>query len=165
MTGIAMTRIDGRHVLAGLAVFFAVMLIANAVFVYFAVTTFGGVDTEDAYRKGLAYNTTLSQASAQAELGWKTELAYDAGPGQLALTIADAAGQPVNSLDISGRLVHPANGALDIALDRFEQRGDGHYVLALDPGLKGAWIADLAIESSRETPFRMRQRLWLPPKS
>lgn len=165
MSEIAMRRIDGRHVLAGLMTFFGVMLMANAIFVYYAVTTFGGLDTEDAYRKGLAYNATLEEASGQADLGWKTGLAYDADRGVLALTVADAADQPVNGLTVSGRLLHPASRALDVALDRFEQRGEGQYLITLDSGIQGAWIADLVLQSSREAPYRMRQRLWLPPKS
>ena len=165
MSEIAMRRIDGRHVLAGLVVFFAVMLLANAVFVYYAVTTFGGVDTEDAYRKGVAYNTTLDDAATQTGLGWKTSLAYDGDRGSLALTITDAAGLPVSGLDITGRLLHPATTTRDFVLERFEDHGDGRYQRALDPNVNGAWIADLVVQSGQQTPIRMRQRLWLPPKS
>lgn len=165
MSEITMRRIDGRHVLAGLAVFFAVMLLANAVFVYFAVTTFGGVDTEDAYRKGIAYNRALEDAATQTGLGWKISLAYDGDRGSLTLTVADAAGLPVSGLDITGRLLHPATTARDVTLERFEDHGNGRYLRALDPTVKGAWIGDLVVQSDQEPPIRMRQRLWLPPKS
>ena len=165
MSEIAMRRIDGRHVFAGLVAFFAVMLLANAVFVYFAVTTFGGVDTEDAYRKGIAYNSTLDDAATQTGLGWTTQLAYDGDRDALVLTIADASGRAVSGLEITGRLLHPATTTRDVALERFEDHGDGRYLFALDPTVKGAWIADLAVQSGQATPIRMRQRLWLPPKS
>ena len=52
--------IQGRHVLAGLAGFFGLMLLANAVFVYFAVATFSGGDTSKPYQKGLHYNQTIA---------------------------------------------------------------------------------------------------------
>lgn len=165
MSEMAMTRIEGRHVLAGLLAFFGVMLVANAIFVYFALSTFGGLDTEDAYRKGLAYNATIEEASAQANLGWQANLAYDANLDVLTVTIADKAGRPVSGLDITGRLLHPATTARDVELQRFQDHGGGRYVLARDPTVEGGWIADLVVQSSTEPPFRMRQRLWLPPKS
>ena len=165
MSEMAMARIDGRHVLAGLIGFFAVMLVANAIFVYCALSTFGGLDTEDAYRKGLAYNATLAEASAQASRGWRADIAFDAGQGALVVMIADKSGQPVTGLGVAGKLMHPATTARDVTLDQFEDRGGGRYAIAVDPAIHGAWIADLVFSSSREMPFHMRQRLWLPPKS
>ena len=46
--------IEGRHVLIGLVAFFGVMLVANGIFVYYALETFAGGDTSDPYRKGSA---------------------------------------------------------------------------------------------------------------
>ena len=42
--------------------------------IYKALTTFGGVETPDAYRKGLAYNQRIAAEEAQAGLGWHDEL-------------------------------------------------------------------------------------------
>ena len=75
--------LTGRHVLIALVAFFGVMLIANGIFVYFAVATFSGGDTSNAYRKGLDYNETLAAAERQAERGWHSEIAYDAKEGKL----------------------------------------------------------------------------------
>jgi nitrogen fixation protein FixH len=161
----AVSKIDGRHVLAGLAAFFGVMLLANAIFVYYALSTFGGVDTEDAYRRGVAYNATLEAASAQSGLGWRAILAYDEARRSLDVRIADGAGQPVTGLALSGRLLHPATNRLDQILDRFEERAGGLYVRTLEPEARGAWIADLSAQSSGRAPFRIRERLWLQPRS
>ena len=75
--------LKGRHVLMALIAFFGIMLIANGIFVYFAVATFSGGDTSNAYRKGLNYNETLAAAERQAARGWQTQLAYDDTAGRL----------------------------------------------------------------------------------
>ncbi|MEZ5925840.1 MAG: FixH family protein [Hyphomicrobiaceae bacterium] len=165
MSAEATARIDGRHVLAALLAFFAIMLIANSIFVYFAITTFGGIDTEDAYRKGLAYNATLAEAESQSGLGWRTALSYDETGRAIQVRIADSQDAPVVGLRLSGRLLHPASSRLDQAIDRFEERAGGLYVLPAEPSSRGAWIVELVAQSSTSAPFRMRHRLWLPPKS
>jgi nitrogen fixation protein FixH len=81
--------IQGRHVLMGLVAFFGVMLLANAIFVYFAVATFSGGDTSDPYRKGLNYNAALEEAKRQAEQGWRTDVQYDDKTGRLLLSFLD----------------------------------------------------------------------------
>ena len=64
---------QGRHVLIGLVAFFGVMLLANGIFLYYALETFPGGDTSDPYRKGMHYNDTIAAAARQAEQGWRTE--------------------------------------------------------------------------------------------
>ena len=57
----------------------------NGVFTYFALESFGGLETEQAYLKGLDYNRTLEAAAAQRERGWQVELEQEpgsAGAGQ-----------------------------------------------------------------------------------
>ena len=73
--------IEGRHVLMGLIAFFGVMLLANGIFVYFAVATFSGGDTSNAYRKGLNYNDTLAAAELQTRLAGAESVLefYDCG--------------------------------------------------------------------------------------
>lgn len=159
------TNIDGRHVLAGLVAFFAVMLLANAIFIYYALTTFGGIDTEDAYRKGLAYNATLETAGRQAALGWETSLAYDEGTSVLSLKVAGKDGAAVTGLTVTGRLIRPATSRFDRRLGVFEEHAGGLYVLQIDALVRGAWIADLSAQSSTRPPFYVRERLWLPPRS
>ena len=79
--------IQGRHVLVLLLGFFAVVASANAVMIYGALSTFGGLDTPDAYRKGLAYNQRIDAAAAQAQLGWQESLELNGTPSRLALTL------------------------------------------------------------------------------
>ena len=52
---------------------FAAFLLANGIMIYFAVASWTGVGTENAYERGLAYNQTLDAVRAQEALGWQVE--------------------------------------------------------------------------------------------
>ena len=82
----------GRHVLLGLVAFFGLIFLVNGIFIYYALTTFGGGDTSDPYRKGLNYNETVAEAARDAELGWQAQLTYGTASGRLMLSLTDRNG-------------------------------------------------------------------------
>ena len=88
--------VRGRHVLLGLVAFFGLIFLVNGVFIYYALSTFGGGDTSDPYRKGLHYNDTLAEAAREAEQGWDAKLIYGAS-GRLALTLTRNRRGPLGS--------------------------------------------------------------------
>ena len=78
-------EITGRTVLLSLVAFFGVVFAVNGVFFWFASDSWTGLSTEDAYRKGIAFNDQLARADAQKRLGWTAETDYaSAGPGAAA---------------------------------------------------------------------------------
>ncbi len=68
-------RVTGRMVLLTFIGFFVVVASVNAVMVTSAVRTFSGVETENAYKAGLAFNESIAAAGAQDALGWRVEIA------------------------------------------------------------------------------------------
>jgi nitrogen fixation protein FixH len=157
--------IEGRHVLLGLIAFFGIMILANAIFLYFAVSTFSGGDASNAYRNGLHYNTTLEAAKRQKERGWRTELAYDDGARRLTLKVMDQAAAPVTGLHVGANLARPATDREDRRVV-LKESGEGIYVAALDLA-PGAWI--IAIVSrregeSRDSAYLLKQRLVVAEK-
>jgi nitrogen fixation protein FixH len=52
-------KITGRKVLVAMVSFFAVVTAVDGIMIYQAISTFGGLETKDAYRKGLSYNQVL----------------------------------------------------------------------------------------------------------
>jgi nitrogen fixation protein FixH len=160
MTARPAQAIEGRHVLLGLIVFFGVMLLVNAVFLYFAVSTFSGGDTSNPYQKGLHYDETLEAARRQAERGWRTELAYDNRTGRLKLRVLDRAASPVTGLHVGAKLERPATDREDRRVT-LEEAGEGVYAAIIDLA-PGAWV--IAIDSRREgedrdSAYRLKQRL------
>jgi nitrogen fixation protein FixH len=153
--------LKGRHVLMALIGFFGVMLIANGIFVYFALATFSGGDT-DPYRKGLHYGETLKEAERQAERGWRTEVHYDDKKGRLVLSLLDKTAAPVTGLHVGATLSRPATDKEDRSVDLAEV-SQGVYAadVQLAPGL---WV--ISVDSNRggearEPLYRLKQRLFV----
>jgi nitrogen fixation protein FixH len=152
--------IGGRHVLLALIAFFGVMILANAIFLYFAVATFSGGDASNAYSKGLHYNETLVAAKLQGKRGWRSDLAYDDKTGRLTLKVLDRAAAPINGLQVVADLERPATDKEDRKVV-LKELGEGVYAATVDLA-PGAWV--IAIDSSGrgeggDNVYRLKQRL------
>lgn len=165
MTGTAWfaNEIRGRHVLFGLIVFFGMIFLANGIFLYYAVTTFGGGDKSNPYRSGLRYNETLAEAARDAERGWKGELAYDVKTGGLALSLRNKSGDPVRGLHLVANVGRPVTDRQDLPAAFSEIDGGLYFAkVALAPG---QWVVQLqSNELSREgdPTYRLKQRVIVP---
>ncbi|HKN09769.1 MAG TPA: FixH family protein, partial [Pseudomonadota bacterium] len=58
-------ELTGRTVLICLVLFFALVAGVNAVMIKAAVTTFGGVESENSYQAGLAFAQQIAAARSQ----------------------------------------------------------------------------------------------------
>lgn len=159
-------RLTGRHVFLVALGFFLLVLAANTVLITLAVTTFGGIETPDAYRKGLAYNARILAAEKQAGLGWRDSVAFAPGTGRIVFRLEGAGGKPVAGLSVSARVSRPATGRFDRELPLIE-RAPGRYeseAVRLDPG---SWIITAAAARPEaeggESVYETRRRLWLAP--
>jgi nitrogen fixation protein FixH len=135
----------------------------NGIFLYYALTTFGGGDTSDPYRKGLNYNQTVAEAARDAELGWQAQLTYRAASGRLLLSLTDMGGQAVSGLHLNGTIGRPATDREDLSAN-FNEAKSGAYaaMVRLAPG---QWIVQLhSDELSRagDPVFRLKQRVFVP---
>ena len=75
---------------------FGVVIAANVALILFSLGSWTGLETTDAYRKGLAYNDVLAAAEAQAARGW--DHAIDYGDGRLDVRLTDADGRELEGL-------------------------------------------------------------------
>jgi nitrogen fixation protein FixH len=148
-------------VLICLVAFFAVIAGVNAIMIRAAVSTFGGVETGNAYQAGLAFAREIAAADAQDTLHWdvRAKVSTAAGATNLEVTAIDAIGRPLTGLTATARLMHPA-----------DKRADHVVVLAEDvPGVftgrtdavAGQWA--LVIELTRDGAriFRSSNRIFL----
>jgi len=112
------------------ALFFGLMFLVvavNGTMIFFAQSTFSGLDTDKAYLEGLAYNQTLKEAAASAALGWTAKTTVT--PNHLAVTITAKNGQPVQGLQPAAHLVRPVSTALD---QRLTLRAEGAGIYGAD---------------------------------
>lgn len=122
-----------------------VVVLVNAVMIALAVGTFPGLSTEDAYRKGLAYNRTLAAAREQDGPGWRAEVTYagaalTAHPGELRVRLTGRDGAGLPGLAVRALLIRPVHGGTDVAV-RLDDRGDGVYGAAVALPAAGQWDA------------------------
>ncbi len=147
-----------------------VVVVVNAVMITLAIGTFPGLDTEDAYRKGIAYNQTLAAAEAQAERGWQASLSVKPASGtatqmaaiaplsaEIDAGFVDRAGQPLGGLEVRAYLVRPTHDGGNDLVALLEERGGGRYVATVAVPLPGQWDVRLHARRGDET-FQLSRR-------
>ncbi|MHA1108310.1 MAG: FixH family protein [Alphaproteobacteria bacterium] len=120
---------------------FGVVILVNGVMVYFAVTSFTGLQTEGHYQRGLEYNEVLAGARAQDALGWVVGINFDQtgdGVGRLSVQATDKAGDPLNDAGVTVRLVRPVQAGYDMDLT-LAAAGNGLYAADVELPLRGQW--------------------------
>ncbi len=156
-------RITGWHVLGALCAFFAVIITVNAIFLSYALDTFSGIETRDAYRQGLAYNERISADRAAAHRGWSGTVGLsDAGTPHVVLRRLD--GEPLTGMVVTGKIGRPSTDRFDRPVT-FTERSSGVYE-AVDVTLApGNWIVTAAVQNpvvnTEDALLRIKERLWV----
>ena len=144
--------------------FFAVVLAANVILVVFAMATWSGLETDDAYRKGLRYNEQIAAVERQKALGWRADLAFAATggrAGRLTLSLADRRGTPLDRAEVSAKLVRPTHSGYDFAL-ALEGQGGGRYAAEVGFPLAGQWEARVTATRGADR-YRLVRRISVAP--
>ncbi|MDA7948750.1 MAG: FixH family protein [Hyphomicrobiaceae bacterium] len=155
-------QVTGRHVLYGLLCFFGVMLIANSIFLYYAIGTFNGFETKDAYKRGLNYNVRIAADAAQNARGWKAVAEHNGSTGEFVLQVRDRSGSKLAGLTISGELRRPVTDRHD-RLISFRETAPAHYAAPAKLAA-GQWVLMVEVRepgSHGEPAFRFKKRMWI----
>ncbi|HSV28613.1 MAG TPA: FixH family protein [Candidatus Omnitrophota bacterium] len=144
---------------------FLVVIGVNGALAYFATSTFTGLETEGAYEKGLAYNTNLAMAKAQAELGWTVDttvspVAGEVPRAEIVITYKDRDGRPVDGLDVRAQLLRPTVKGHDHGVV-LEPKGKGTYSLIHALPFKGVWDMDVAA-IGKDVSYQHAKRFVIP---
>jgi len=155
-------ELTGRTVLLCLLAFFAVVGGVNAVMVVAAVSTFGGVETKNAYQAGLAFAKEEEAAQAQDSRHWLVRASLRHQPnGETAVELIahDNSDRPLGGLEASVSFTHPTDSRLDHVV-AMRGAGSGRYEGTSNPE-PGQW--DLVIELFRDRArvFRSKERISL----
>lgn len=156
-------ELKGRTVLIALIAFFAVVGGVNAVLVYAATSTFGGVEVASSYKAGLKFQDELAAVRAQDALHWQVDAKLDRradGVAEVTVSLRQANGSPVTAVDVAARLAHPADARRDHALD-MRAAGAGLFKGVSEAELTAQW--DLVLDVTREgrNLFRSKSRVGL----
>jgi nitrogen fixation protein FixH len=142
---------------------FLVVLAVNLVMMRSAIVTFSGVETEQAYQKGIEYNRVLDAAAAQKKLGW-TVTADIHADGATAVVIdvsfRDRDDRPIDGLTVDAGFIRPTASGHD-SHQALAAVGNGRYQAAVSLPLAGQW--DLRLEARRgEQTYQLSKRIRVP---
>jgi nitrogen fixation protein FixH len=142
--------------------FFGVIVAVDGFMIYRAVSTFGGLETQDAYKKGLAYNQRISRDADQARAGWQDTVEIGGAQQRLRIALRDHAGAPIAGKRLAAKVGRPATDRFDMTLDLAETAA-GVYEAALPVVAEGSWIVDLSAYDgvAQEPVYEARRRVWI----
>jgi len=143
--------------------FFAVVLAANGMLVYFAAASWTGLETKEYYIRGLAYNRTLEDVARQRELGWKGAVALRPaarGGQELALDLKDSKGLGLSGGAVQADFVRPTHAGYDFSVALVD-RGNGRYAAPIALPLPGQWDVHIIVRHPYGA-YRVTQRLVTP---
>lgn len=142
--------------------FFGVVVAANGIMVYVAMTTYTGLETDNHYLKGLHYNAALEGARAQAERAWKVDLAFQSQAprkGIVSVTLRDRYGNLLTGSVVKAAFIRPTSSNHDVALE-LPYLGDGRYGTDVEFPFSGNWDLRLTIDHSTGD-YQNQQRVWV----
>ncbi len=144
--------------------FFLVVFAVNGALVWFALSSWTGLETDHPYERGLVYNRALEAAREQAALGWRADFRFDQSGqrhGTLELGLTDRDGARLQGAKVDAELVRPTEEGHDFALDLSESE-PGRYRAEVELPLAGQWEVRLAARARGEV-YRLSPRIYLEP--
>lgn len=155
-------RVTGRFVLVCLIGFFVLVAAVNGAMLRFALKTFPGVDAENAYKAGLAFNSQIAAAEEQVRRNWHVDVgvSQQAGAVRLDIGVKPGGGGLPGRLTFKGKLAHPVVRSRDIAIEA-DERSPGRFVVPLDVE-PGQWQLEFTISERGVVMFRSVNRLFIP---
>lgn len=145
---------------------FLVVLTVNVVLMFFATTTFNGLETRTPWEDGNTYNAQIAASEAQVALGWSVDLASQpvpaeavdgVAPARLALTVRDRDGNPVDGLTVAGEVRRPTQAGLDQPV-RLDPYGPGTYRQTVTLPVTGQWEVRLTATRGQDR-YHLRERI------
>jgi len=144
--------------------FFLVVFAVNGALVWFALSSWTGLETTNSYERGLVYNRALEAEKEQAALGWRAGFGFHQTgerQGMLELRLQGRDTAPLEGAKVDAEIVRPTQEGYDFDL-ALEERAPGRYRAAVRVPLPGQWEVRLAARARGEV-YRLSPRIYLGP--
>jgi nitrogen fixation protein FixH len=152
----------GRKFLALLLGGFLVVAAVNGLMIWYALSSWTGLVSDSAYEDGLGFDRVLAQSRAEAALGWRGTIAYDAPSGRLRVTLADRTGRPLSGLQVSAQWLRPTQEGFD-RLVTLAEPSEGRYEAAVHLPLPGQWDVRITAREGGRDRFHAQKRVLVGP--
>ncbi len=162
--------LTGWHALAMIVAFFGVIFAVNGVMTWVALSTFSGIETENAYQKGREYNRTLAAAEAQDRLNWTVSLKEFFAPGRggtraaVDVHVRHAIGTPVTDLAGDVTFWRPVVDGQDRTVT-LNEKAPGLYRAEAVLPQAGQWELRVNFTRADGTPYYLEKRIWVPEEA
>jgi nitrogen fixation protein FixH len=154
---------NGRKMLALVVGFFLTIIVVNGIFVWLALSTWTGLETEAPYEKGLRYNDSLAAAEAQKRLAWHLDdriVASTDDGHRLLIDVTDVDGAPLSGLEVEIYLRRPTQADMDMQFSAGPV-GTGGYAADFSAPALGNWDLIVIARDNRGGQHRKERRIWL----
>ncbi len=150
--------------------FFAVVLTANGIMIWIALSSWTGLETKNHYLKGVDYNQTLQDVRNQEALGWTVQTSIapvvvpngPLGQFEVVLVLTDPADTAISGARVEVRLERPTHHGIDVRATLTEI-APGRYAGQVDVPAAGQWNLRRLVWSSGGT-HQTVERVFLPPE-
>lgn len=155
----------GYHTLAALVGFFGVIFAVNGFMTYIALSTFSGIETQNAYQTGRDYNERLEAAAEQRALGWRVSFdeTFAATPegadATVAVQVLNAEGAALTGLAGDLTFWRPVVRGEDVVATLTET-APGIYSAQASLPARGHWEMRLLLEREEAAPYYLEKRIW-----
>jgi nitrogen fixation protein FixH len=154
----------GRWIPWVFVAFFGVVLVANVTLLVAALHTWTGLETTDAYERGLAYNRALAAAAEREALGWQVTFAFTREGdrrGVIEVGIEDRFGNFLQKAEVTARFVRPTQEGYDRTVTLEHQYG-ARYSAEVELPLAGQWEVRLSA-AERGQQYQLSRRIFVEP--
>ncbi len=128
----------GKPVPWVITAFFISFIVPLVCFAWIAFSHKPSEVTEHAYDKGLVYNRTLEEGSAQAALGWQATLAMK--KNVLTFVLIDKDKKPIRGAEVKVWFLRASEATLD-QRNAMHETAPGRYEATLASPVRGLWEA------------------------
>ncbi|WP_181905330.1 FixH family protein [Aestuariispira insulae] len=146
--------------------FFLVVLIANIIMIYIALSSWTGLETKNHYVKGLQYNEALHAQAKQDALGWTSQASLEVISGlsgKLIVQMGQADGEPLTHASVLVKIIRPTHHGFDQDLKLVETT-PGQYEGQVTLPLSGNWdLKQIVVRG--EDSFQKMDRIFVEEKA
>lgn len=152
----------GRKALMWIVGFFLIVFTVNAIMATIAIGTWGGLETRDAYRKGIHYNDEIAAAAIQEKSGWEISLKHSpvtlqGGRLDVEIIWPQSDLPPANVTAVITRAVTNAYDQ-EITLTK---TGSNIYTAPLNLAQAGQWNVNILVKSADGPIYQLIEKIFI----
>ncbi len=156
-------KFTGKHALIWFVGFFLIIFTVNAIMATIAIGTWGGLETNNAYRKGIHYNEEIAAAEKQKESGWQVSL--DHTPTSLVGDHLDVlVTWPKGDLppeSISALVTRAVTNAHDQEITLTKRGEDDIYTAPVTLPFYGQWDINILVKRNKNTIYQIKEKIFV----